>query len=169
VEPLEGTKVISMGYGYDDYNYHPDPMPAVTVRKYKNGMIAAIWVNLGAGYLKSRSFVMRNLMEILVGCLGKPTLHLEGSHMVHASYRVKNGKALIHLINTGTQGSKEVYAYDEIVPVSNVSVLLKTDRRPVSAHLMPQNTSIKFTYENRTAVFQIPTVRIHEILQVEFE
>ena len=168
VEPKEGTGVLAVNTVGNDYEWHKDPIPAITVAGFGKGKIAALWYNMAERYLNGRTYVMRELIKKTVDSICKGILvKVEGSHMVHVVLNEKNGSLLVNLINTGTQGNYNLFAFDEIVPLRELTVRVKLDKKPGSVILQPVGRELEFTYEGGELSCCLDKLEIFDIIEIK--
>jgi len=91
---------------------------------------------------------------------------LEGSKMVQVAINQKNKTQYINLINMGGT-HRSTYAAEEIPPLHNLKVSIRTPQKPKQLILQPENKPLPFTYQNGEAKFTLPRLEIHSIVEVK--
>ena len=73
-----------------------------------------------------------------------------------------------HLCNTsGQHHDASVKTFDEILPLCDLSVSYRTDRRPKAVTLMPGGEALPFTYENGVLRTKVARVDVHAAIEIE--
>ena len=57
---------------------------------------------------------------------------------------------------------------EDIIPLYNIDLRVKTDRKPSAVRLVPQMKNLEFRYENRQVVVTIPKVEGHQMVEIQF-
>lgn len=82
----------------------------------------------------------------------------------------KNGKTYIHLLNTsGEHRAARVKAFDEILPIYNVSIMYKVDKMPSQVTLLSENKALSYTYEAGMLKVQVEKIEIHSAIEIVFK
>ncbi len=141
---------------------------AASIAKLGKGKIAAVYFDCGITYNTCRTTVLRDFLNDLVKELfPKPTVEVEGSHLVDVSVMTKDGKLCVNLVNTaGTHANADYQTYDEIPPVGPLAITIRT-KKPKAIRRRPGNRKLKFTYAKGEAKLTIPRLEIHDIIVVE--
>ena len=96
-----------------------------------------------------------------------PPLHVSGSRYVHTVLARKNGRLMVHLLNTqGQHRDANVFSYDELPPTPPLLVDIACARKPQRILLQPENRRLKFDWKNGRAIVRVPPVAVHTILEV---
>ena len=141
-------------------------LPALLRSKYGKGEILGIPFNFGMAYDVERNVCLREfLAEAMQGIDFK--LRVCGSHYVDPALMSKNGKTYIHLLNThGEHRTLGIQTYDEIPSIYNVCIEYKTDKRPETVRLLPENIALPFTYENGVVKTVVEKLEIHSAIEL---
>jgi len=74
---------------------------------------------------------------------------------------------MINLVNTLGDHSNLAYAgFDEIPAQRNLEVSVKLGKNPQSVILQPEGKKLKVEYTNGKAVFVVPELKIHNIVEI---
>ena len=91
-----------------------------------------------------------------------------GSRLVHVVLNRLNNRLAVNLINTGGRhADPQVFTYDEVPPLSNLTVRLRTDRKPQRIIQQPENKVLPVRYANGVATVVVPQLTLHSVLVVE--
>lgn len=80
----------------------------------------------------------------------------------------KENRDLIHLMYATPTKRGNVEVIEDIIPIANVKVAYKTDRRPKKIYVTPEQNELLFTYVNKTLEFTLPTLDMAQIVAVEY-
>ncbi|RIV22172.1 hypothetical protein DYU11_14125 [Fibrisoma montanum] len=165
--PSVGTRTIGGLYRRRDMRSYVGP--AASVASVGKGRIAAIYVNMGANYLKRETVQNRDFLKAVVReVFAKPLVDVQGSRKVHVAVNRKGSQLLVNLINmTGVHGNKAVHTYDDITPVGPLTVNLRSPSRPKRITLQPGNVPVQFTAKSDKISLIIPKLDIHSVLVIE--
>jgi len=87
---------------------------------------------------------------------------------VHVTVNDLKGKLAINLINSGgNYNSDKVYTYDELPPITDLSLKIRLPQKPLKIVQQPENKALPFTYSNGVATLKVPKVGVHSILVVQ--
>ena len=140
----------------------------VKVVPCKKGKIVIMGSDLGSAYNKYKSVAVRNIGEKLFD-LYTPTVRIYGTHFIALNVLKRGKKLLVQLVNSGGVHSDPAYdSFDEILPVTDVTVEVNSEQKPKKVKLQPMNKPLEFSYENGTAKFKIHKIHIHEIAEIDF-
>ncbi|UCH62017.1 MAG: hypothetical protein JSU77_09420 [Fidelibacterota bacterium] len=143
--------------------------PAGSIRKYGEGKIAAIYLNLGERYRNAATSVSRDFLSSIVRELfPQPLVEVIGSQYVDVTANRKDGKLAINLVNTsGPHANEKVYVFDEISSVGPLDVFIRTKKKPRRISLEPGGRAIDYRYSDGKISLTLPSLDIHEIIVVE--
>ena len=166
VAPKEGTETLTVSYGLNDFV--GETYPAVTVAKFGEGEIGAIWLNVGERYLNAKTSMSRDLMGMVAGRLfSDPKVTVKGSHMVDVILNEKDGKLMVNLINTGNNGNPKVYVYDELLPIPDLEVSVKLSEAPEKVSLQPGNRTLPYSFKDGVLTCKLDRLDIYDIIVIE--
>ena len=167
VELLPGAKAISTFYGSSDFRDR-GKIIASSVNKVVEGRVAGIYFNAGSAYIEYKSpvlrdFVSNHITELFPDQLVKVT----GSHLVHVTINQLNNKMYVNLVNVaGEHTNQSAIGYDEIPSLKDLTVLIKTEKKPSKILLQPGGRELPFDFQNRVSEVVVPDLFIHSILEV---
>jgi hypothetical protein len=148
-----------------------DPIPGVVASEtpYGKGRLTAVYADLSADYRKHQSPKLRDFMASLMQpLLPRPLVTVNGSHLVHIVLNRQNNRLAVNLINTGGRhADPQVFTYDEVPPLTNLTVRLRIDRKPKRIVQQPENRSLPVRYADGVATVTVPQLTLHSILVVE--
>ena len=142
---------------------------AASTIAFGKGKLMGVYADLSQDYIKHQSSKARDFMAVLVGpLLPKPVVEVRGSHLVHVVANRLNNQLAINLINTGGRhADPQVFTYDEVPPLADLTVKVRTDKKPNRIVQQPENKPLSFTYVSGVATLTVPTLAVHSILVVE--
>jgi len=169
VKAEAGTLAIAALYRGDDFRF-PTGNPAATIASCGKGKIAACYLDLSGAYYIYQAKGFSKLANKVIGqLLPEPIVKVTGSDYVHTSVSQKEGKMFIHLINTaGNHFNQKVYEYDQIPATGELSLELNTPKPIKKVVLQPEGKVLKFNSKNGKSIVSVPSIAIHEIIQLEF-
>jgi len=167
VEPEADCKPITHFYENGDYRDESKTI-AASVRQFGKGKIAAIYFNLGTSYAQSKTFVIRDFIAETIDQLPYTKLiEVSGSHLVHVAFNKLKGKTYVNLINVaGEHTNQSAIGYDQVPPLTNLTVNIHTPEKPSRIVLQPDNKIVVFTYSGGKATVNIPKLEIYSILEL---
>ena len=117
-------------------------------------------------------FYARNMMAEIIDGLGLETcVDYAGQKFVDLVTAKKDDRLLVSLINTGgIYNEARLQAYDEIQPLANLTITVKTGRPPKSVTLQPENIAPNYCYDaaSKTVTVTIYHLHIHTVVAMEF-
>lgn len=164
VKTRAGTKVHGWLYGGNEPGGRR--IPAAVVRRHGRGCIAAVTMNMGERYGNGRTSGARDFLQSLVRRLmPEPMVEVTGSHQVAVSLMRKDGKTMVHLVNTGGPCGG-CYTFDELPVVGPLTVSVRLPRKPRSVRRRPGNKTVKWRFAKGRLEFRLPGVHVHEIVEI---
>jgi len=163
----EGSVPLTRFYKGSDFNY-PDQTIASSMNNYRKGKIAAVYFNAGTSYNEYKTFVIRDFVNETVNQLmPEKVAEVTGSHLVHVAVNRLNGKLFINLVNVaGDHRSMNTIGYDEVPPLKDIQISLRSENRPESIILQPEGKKLNFQYSKGRSIVQLPELRLHSILEI---
>ncbi len=141
--------------------------PAATLVPLGNGVIAAVWLNLGERCADGKTAAARDFLDALVRELfPKPMVEVNGSHDVDISLARNHGKLQVHLVNTSGPHATEPFV-DTIAPIGPLQVTLRGSSRPKRLVLEPGGRPLEFKHADGETRFTVAKVPIHSVVVVE--
>ncbi|AKD57595.1 type 1 glutamine amidotransferase family protein [Spirosoma radiotolerans] len=148
-----------------------DPAPGIiaTETTFGQGKLTAVYADLSRDYTKHQSAKLRDFIASLTRpLLPKPVVEVSGSHLVHVVLNRQGSQLAVNLINTGGRhADPQVFTYDEVPPLTNLTVRLRTDKKPARIIQQPENKSLPIRYANGIATVIVPELAVHSVLVVE--
>lgn len=122
------------------------------------------YANMGA--LQCKQLVCA-LIEKLIG--DKKTLRTDlPDRGIATLRRAENGDLIAHLLFAHTtRRGKDTEVIEDIVPLHNVLLQVKTDSKPTSVTLVPDNKPLEFTYENGVCAAKIDEFSCHAMVEIK--
>ncbi|MVM29066.1 hypothetical protein GO755_03410 [Spirosoma sp. HMF4905] len=148
-----------------------DPVAGViaTETSFGKGQLTAVYADLSSDYQKHQPARLRDFIASLARpLLPKPLVEVSGSHLVHVVLNRQHGRLALNLINTGGRhADPQVFTYDEVPPLTNLTIRLRTDVKPKRIVQQPENKVLPIHYANGIATVTVPKLGIHSVLMVE--
>lgn len=179
-EPKEGFEVVA--YGIDSYfnrtakhfcsHRHtpadPDSRRPGAVISDSIGYIS--W-RIFEDYATLGSLHLKELADLMIGKLlgGDRTLTVKGLPDRGIATLLRQGGRLVnHLLfaHTTVRG-RNTEVIEDVVPVYGLTVTVKTDKRPASVTLQPQNIRLPFEYKEGKVKYTVPELYIHQMVVIE--
>ena len=127
--------------------------------------LSMIYHVMGPKWVKQ---LLHNAIDVLM-----PDRLLEhtGPSTTIATVNEQTGKNrwIVHLMHYVPERRTEKYdIVEDIIPLYNIDLRVKTDRKPSTVRLVPQMKNLEFRYENRQVVVTIPKVEGHQMVEIQF-
>ena len=134
--------------------------------KLGRGLIAATPQNMAANYLKSFDPAIRQVLSAHVSqLLPEPIARVIGASDIDVNVARKNGKLLVHLVNTsGPHRTQPII--DTIAPAGPFVVEIRQPKKPTKITLEPSGQTLTFDYHDGKLSVTIPSIAIHEAIVV---
>ncbi|WP_332368494.1 hypothetical protein [Spirosoma telluris] len=147
----------------------PAPGVIATETSFGKGQLTAVYADLSLDYQKHQSAKLRDFIASLTrSLLPKPLVEVSGSHLVHVVLNRQRNQLAVNLINTGGRhADPQVFTYDEVPPLTNLTVRLRTDKKPKRIVQQPENKSLPIRYADGMATVIVPQLGVHSVLMVE--
>ena len=142
---------------------------AASTVAFGKGKLTGVYADLSKEYEKHQSSKERDFIAAVARpLLSNPIVAVTGSHLVHVVANRLSNQLAINLINTGGRhADPQVFTYDEVPPLANVTVKIRTDKKPKRIVQQPENRRLTYTYANGVATLIVPQLVLHSILVVE--
>ncbi|MFN8349782.1 MAG: alpha-L-fucosidase [Spirosomataceae bacterium] len=165
-EHLTDTQTFGQWYSQEDKRFAQEAIASIAT--LGKGKIAGIYFNFGEQHFKRETYVGRDFIGTLALRLFQPQVTVSGSKAVNVVLSQKQKNTLVHLINmAGNHANKAIHSSDEIPPLYNLRVAVKTPQRPRQIVLQPENKPLPFAYKNGESVFIISKLAIHSIVEIK--
>ncbi|MEI6678108.1 MAG: hypothetical protein WCL21_05845 [Mariniphaga sp.] len=167
VELLPEAKTIAAFYNGSDFK-DKGKMIAASTNKVGKGSVSGIYFNAGSTYLDYKSPVLRDFISNRINELfPDPMLRINGSHLVHAAVNQINNKIMINLINiAGEHANPKAIGFDEIPSLKDLTIHLRSVKKPAKIVLQPEGRSLKFDFSNGVSSVVVPELPLYSILEV---
>ncbi|MCL2059485.1 MAG: beta-galactosidase trimerization domain-containing protein [Oscillospiraceae bacterium] len=143
------------------------PFPAATVNKYGKGAVCALHIDILDIYVDIVKAATRDFMTALMEELFPEKLvRIDGTHLVDVIAREKAGKLNIHIINMSKRDVVPM-VYDEIVPLRDITVHVKLDKKPASVTVVPSGAEPDWSYDKGALHVTLPKLEIYDIISIE--
>jgi hypothetical protein len=167
VKPKESSRAFGQIYETDDFT-NP-AWPAATITPFGQGRIAAVWIALGEKYNTQQTAAGRDYLAALTReMFPKPMVEVRGSRNVDVAVQRKDGRLLIHLLNTsGPHADDSIITIGEVEPIGPLELTLRIPQKPKRLTLAPGGRKLDWRYRNGEARFTIPRLEIHQVVVAE--
>lgn len=168
VELMPGVTSISNFYNGSDFRDKGKNI-ASSVNTVGKGKVAGVYFNADSAYLEYKSPVLRDFIsnqitELFPDALVKVT----GSHLVHVTTNLLNDKMFVNLINVaGEHTNQTAIGYDEIPSLKDLTVSIRTAKKPAKIVLQPEGKEMEFNFQNGVSKVIVPVLSIHSILEIK--
>ncbi|MBE6952974.1 MAG: hypothetical protein E7452_05415 [Ruminococcaceae bacterium] len=155
----------AMPYGDDET---ATPIPAAVEKAYGKGKLIGLPFALGRTYLGAKSATLRRLTGEILSAYADPTVRVFGSSLVEVALTEKDGKQMVNLLNlAGVHADDKIRAFNEIPPLTDLTLVWKTDKCPTKVTLEPEGEPLKFYYADGKAHITVPKLKIHAVITME--
>ena len=143
-------------------------IPFAQVFGFGKGKIAVIGMDLGMQYGQSMQYLHRELIRSIADRLYTPIAKIEGAlGLLEIVLLEKEGRLLLQLVNAnGSHASERCISEDQIPPVLDITLSVKTKGKPEKILLQPENRPLEFTYENGRAYVALDRVDVHNVIEI---
>lgn len=168
VKARSNTETLGQLYTLMDDRF-PDDHTFASVNKLGEGMIGAVYADLGNVYNERKTTVYRDFLQGIVSRLFPDQMvEVGGSQKVQVAVNEKDDQLLINLVNTsGDHANEKVYVYDEIPKIGPLQVSARIKKKPAKVTLQPESQPVDFSYEDGVLHFQVPELYVHTIAIIE--
>ena len=155
----------AMPYGDDET---ATPIPAAVEKAYGKGKLIGLPFALGRTYLGAKSATLRRLTGEILSAYADPTVRVFGSSLVEVALTEKDGKQMVNLLNlAGVHADDKIRAFSEIPPLTDLTLVWKTEKCPTKVTLEPDGEPLKFYYADGKAHITVPKLKIHAVITME--
>ncbi|MBI3666647.1 MAG: hypothetical protein HY236_10570 [Acidobacteria bacterium] len=164
-QEVEPTGAQAIEQRYPTYDSTRDGRCAATVSDYGKGRIAAIYGPVGSVFAATHAPEVRHLVSRAVSRIFEPMVQLEGPPTMEVVLRKKEGKLMLHLVNTaGMQVAGDYSAVDFIPPVGPLRVSLRLPQRPARVTLEPEGRVLDGTSKDGAWSARVDRLEIESTL-----
>lgn len=180
IEPVDG-KVVA--YRCDPYfNRAPehfsshqhtpnDPGSSHPAAVIKNNVAYIGW-NVFDDYAERGELATRELVLGILSLLfdGRTlTTNLPDRGVVTLNRQEEKDRLVNHLLFAyTTKRGTNTEIIEDVIPLYNISVSVRTDRKPRRVYLAPQDEDIDFTFANGVVSYTVPKLEIHQMVSIDF-
>jgi hypothetical protein len=166
---ITGAETKSIGQFLSSEAGSPTGGVVATETPFGRGKLLAVYADLSRDYEKHQSAKLRQFIASLTGpLLTNPAVDVSGSHLVHVVLNRQRERLAVNLINTGGRHTDpQVFTYDEVPPLSNLTVRLRLDKKPKRITQQPENRALPIRYDKGVATVTVPELALHSVLVVE--
>ncbi|MFN8258398.1 MAG: hypothetical protein U0W24_22100 [Bacteroidales bacterium] len=163
----ENGSVLSNFYDGSDFSQKNKNISASMTEAGK-GKIIAIYFDAGSCYLEYKTPIIRDFVNQFAEQLfSGEMVKVKGSHLVHVSVTALNGRTYVNLVNVaGDHANPKTIGFDEIPPLSNLCIEIKTGKKPSRLILQPEGRELDFIYDEGNVFLTIPELEIHSIVEI---
>ncbi len=138
----------------------------------------SVVVTRKAGYISQRIFQSyhkwgtRLYRELVIGVLKKllPTPKIEvdlpSAGRVALRQQAKPNRHILHLLYATPIQRGSIGVIEDIVPIHDVSIALRLEKRPKSIRLVPQGESIPFKQNGELTRFTLPKLELSQLVEI---
>ena len=150
----------------DFFSGEGDGFPVFALKKVGRGIVRFIPFSLGLCYNNRTPSILRDFFSEVVGV--SPVVKAN-SHLVDTVLSYDEKSRFIHLINNGGKHCNCVpKIYDEITPLCNLKISVKSEKKPCKIISEPSGKEIPFVYENGRAEVTLGKLEIYDILRMVY-
>lgn len=177
VKAQAGTKVLARVWkAYFDRDYRhfqvaqtPYSEPTEYAAVTATGNVIYIATPIFRTYAQSGYAFYRKLVaNCLERLLPEPLVRVEGPSTLEATLTTQGGRRIVHLLHYIPQRrAPEADIVEDVIPLANVKVAVRLERRPGKAYLAPQKQSLSFEFTGGYARATVPVVEGHQMVVFE--
>ncbi len=153
---------------YPTYDSSRDAKCAATLSSYGKGQIAAIYGPVGAGYKSSHTAATRQFVRRVVSRIFTPMVEVSGANSVEVVLRRKNGRFMVHLINTAGMTTSSDFQNNGTIPaVGPVKLSVKLAAAPTRVTVEPGNRPLGGAWAKGAWRAAMPRLAFHDIVVIQ--
>jgi len=168
VELVPGVTSISNFYNGSDFRDKGKSISS-SVNKFGKGKVAGVYFNAGSAYLEYKSPVLRDFIgNQITELFSDPLVKVAGSHLVHVTTNLLNDRMFVNLINmAGEHTNQTAIGYDEIPSLKDLTVSIRTLKKPAKIVLQPEGKELKIDFQNGVSKVVVSELAIHSVLEIK--
>ena len=168
VELVPGVTSVSNFYNGSDFRDKGKSISS-SVNKFGKGKVAGVYFNAGSAYLEYKTPVLRDFIgNQITELFPDPLVKVSGSHLVHVTANLLNGRMFVNLINVaGEHTNQTAIGYDEIPALKDLIVSIRTPKKPAKIVLQPEGKELEFDFQNGVSNVIVHELSIHSILEIK--
>lgn len=121
-----------------------------------------IFTSYAKNAYRVHKLLIKNCLERL---LPEPLLKTGLPSTAEATVTEQPGRRIVHLLHyPASRRAPDLDIVEEAIPLSNVQIALRMEKRPQRVYLAPQRRSLNFEFNNGYAVAVIPIVNGHQMV-----
>jgi hypothetical protein len=167
VEPLEANVLASR---FPIYDTRGGGKPAAVARRLGKGEIVLVPGPLGSVYAQTHTPAVRDFVKRLIAPRFHPLVQVAAPPTVEVVLRRKDGKLLIHLLNSAGMQVAGDYATTDFVPEVE-PIVLRLSWAPSKAQLAPDGQILMPVHNQLLGKnfweIRVPKLHIHSVVMVE--
>jgi hypothetical protein len=118
------------------------------------------------GYRPYRELVRNCIERLLPGKLIRGNLPTTAE----TTLMKRDGHLILHVLHyTPQRTAKKIDLLEEVIPLYQRNVSVKSGRKPSRVALVPEQQELAFTWDDTYAHFTIPEIRGHQMILIEIE
>ena len=160
-------------FHFSSHQHTPNNMdtskPAITLGKdgiYISSKIFTEYAQVGNITAKE---VVRYAIDTLLGDEKTIKTNLYAQGIVTLMDQKEESRLVNHLLYASPiKRGNGIEVIEDIVPVYDISVQIKMDKRPKRVYLAPEEEDIPFIYENNTVTYTVPRIYNHAMVVIDY-
>ncbi len=163
-----GGRAQAFGRVFEQNDNSGQAAPAGAIAQLGAGTIAGLFFDIGQGYLEGSTSTLRSLLGSLVDTVFPDQLvQVSGSGFVEVVAGLKDGKLVVHLINTaGDRDNPRVAVFDEIPPIGPLEVKVRLPEAPGPVRLEPEGSTPQHSFADGVLRVVVERVDIHAMVVI---
>lgn len=142
--------------------------PGALKKRIGKGTVILCGGNLFQGYLELPSIQLIRMMDhLLEQCNYAPRINIEPELGLEVIERVSSGKHIIHIINLLESNNFPAMA-SYLPPVKDVKITFFPERKPEKILLVPDGTTLEYSWRDNKIEFSLPVVEIHKAVEIHY-
>lgn len=160
---LNGGDVMLFGTPTEDGE--DSKMPIGVLKEFGKGKVILVGTDMGEGTRENITVTARQFVTSALSHY-TPVAFVENTQYLHINIAKKDGKTLVHLLNTlGEHAVSKISSFDEIPSLSGARLRLGTDFS--TATLEPCGTAVEIKRDEEGNYIDLPTIEIYSVLVLE--
>jgi len=143
--------------------------PTDHVAAAQKGNLIYISFPVFSGYANNayevQKLLVRNCIQRL---LPNPLVKTDLPSTAELTVTEQNGRRILHVLHyPAARRAPDLDIVEEVIPLSNVNIALRTDQKPKQVYLAPQRHTLKLDYNDGYASIVVPSVQGHQMAVFE--
>jgi len=110
--------------------------------------------------------------QLVANCIRRllphPLIRAEAPSTAQITVTEQKGRRTVHVLHYAAERrTPDIDIVEDVIPLVNLKLALRTDQRPRQAYLAPQRQSLKFDFADGYAQVVVPEVRGHQMVVFE--